>query len=723
MVTNSTLLPVLESNASAKRTDAVCPYCGVGCVLTATVENNRVTRIKANPESAPNYGMMCPKGALLSRVFDDPERIEYPMIRRNRNEPLKRVSWDEAIQFVASQLKASWDKSGGDRIAWYGSGQLDTEASYIFTKLFKGYLRSNHTDTNSRLCMSSAVAGYSRAFGSDAPPTCYDDIESADTFIILGANMAVNHPVLFNRIRRRRTDNDRVRVITIDPRHTKTAQLSDLHLPVAPGGDVALLKWLMRYLLDKGELSEDYIADYTEGWEEVKQDLLNHDQENLEQIAGLTKAQLTQFAEYISCQSKLLTFYCMGANQSSRGTDKNTSIINLHLMLGQVGQPGSGPFSLTGQPNAMGGREVGYLGHQLPGYRFVADTNHRDELEQFWGIESGTIQAQPGLTAVPMFEAASQGEFDVMWIACTNPVVSMPNANIVKQALKKTPLVIVQDITKRSETSDYADVLLPACQWGEKSGTMTNSERLVVRSHAFLDPPSQAKPDWWIPTNIGKAMGFNGFDFNSNEEVWDEYRQITRGRPCDQYGMTNERLSRSPLHWPCTDSEHPGTLRRYESNHFHSPSGRAKFNVGQTDGPVEKPDSQFPIWLTTGRVASHWHTRTKSGLSKELNRQEPEPFIEIHPDDADQIGLADHDWCVLTGRRGRARARVRLTQSIRQGLAFSTFHFGDRFSLDSNINVLTQPRFDAISQQPELKACAIRVEPDSQNTGESGFVG
>ncbi len=708
-----TALPVLPPEAYVSRATttgrAVCPYCGVGCVLDATVVDGRVERIAAVAD-APNQGMMCPKGALLSRVFDDEQRLTQPMLRRAKNEPLRAASWDEAIRFVADRFRKTLDTRGPDAVAWYGSGQLDTEASYVFTKLFKGFLGSNHTDTNSRLCMSSAVAGYTLAFGSDGPPTCYDDIEHADTFLILGANMAVNHPVLFNRVRRRRTDADHARIVTVDPRFTKTAEHGDLHVPVAPGGDVALLQWLARRLLDAGHVDEGFVSAHTTGWPEHRACLESLEPGFLARLSGVPDDALEALAATIDRDHRLLTLYCMGANQSTVGTDKNTAIINLHLMLGQVGRPGCGPFSLTGQPNAMGGREVGYLAHQLPGYRKVADATDRAEIELAWGLSPGAILPEPGLTAVPMFEAAASGRFDAIWIACTNPVVSMPDAAVAKRALRNTPLVIVQDITTRSETAAYADVLFPACQWGEKSGTMTNSERLVVRSEKFLEAPGDAKPDWWAPARLGRAMGFDGFDFGNNEAVWSEFITLTDGRPCDCSGMTNDRLEQGPLRWPCPSADHPGAPRRYTDGVFATPDGKARFHTGRLDAPAETPDEAYPLWLTTGRVAAHWHTRTKSGLAPELARQEPDPFVELHPADAAQAGIDTGDACVVSSRRGQARATARLTERLRPGVVFATFHFGDGFAAGVNLNDTTHAACDPVSKQPELKACAVRVE-------------
>lgn len=705
-----------EGRAVATRTGkATCCYCGVGCVLTVKAAHNRVIDLTADPDAEPTFGMMCPKGALLTKAgvgSDGPGagRLLHPMLREHRGAPLRRASWGEAVAFIARRLRDYRDRFGPRAIAYYGSGQLDTEASYVFNKLFKGGLRSNNTDTNSRLCMSSAVAGYVAAFGSDGPPTCYDDIDHADTFFILGANMAANHPVLFNRVRRRRAMDDGVRIIVIDPRRSKTAEYADVHVPVAPGGDVALLQLLSKRLIDAGRVNHDFVHRHTDHFDRYHHLLSSLDEAELLARCGVSAETVDACVDVVGRDARLLSFYCMGANQSSRGTDKNTAIINLHLQLGELCKPGAGPFSLTGQPNAMGGREVGYLCHQLPGYRFVANAAHREEVEQAWGLPPGAIDAEPGLPAVAMFEAAARGEIKAIWVACTNPAVSMPDANTAQEGLRRAELVIVQDCFSTTETTAFADVLLPAAQWGEKSGTMTNSERLVTRSTALLDAPGEAMPDWWIAAAVGRALGFHGFDYASHEEVWDEYRKLTRGTLCDQSGMTNERLDQGPLRWPCPDETHPGTRRRYADRRFPTPTGRARFVASHALPPAEATDADHPLQLTTGRVAYQWHTRTKTGLVPELVRQEPEPFIEIHPDDAAARSLADGQRVRIASRRGVAEAKLRFTLGIRPGLLFMPFHWGDLFEPHSNANDVTSPACDPVSKQPELKFAAVRID-------------
>ena len=691
---------------------AVCPYCGVGCVIRATVRDNMITKISADAALAPNYGMLCPKGAHLKQVFQSPDgRLAYPMLRERRGEPPRRVTWDEAIAFIANRLQDIQLAHGKDALAFYGSGQLDTEASYVFNKLFKGFLRTNNVDTNSRLCMSSAVAGYVQSFGSDGPPTCYEDIQHAEVFLIIGANMAVNHPVLFQMIRKRRAMEANTRIVTVDPRRTQTAAFSDIHVPLAPGSDVAFLQLIAKRLLAIGRIERRFVRRHTENFNAYQNHLEGLDEDALLAACGIHPARIDELVEYLSKPIRLLSFYCQGTNQSTSGVDKNVALINLHLQLGEVGIRGAGPFSLTGQPNAMGGREVGYLAHQLPGYRVVTNDMHRAYVEGAWRLPPGSIDAKPGLTAVPMFEAAAKGDVRALWIACTNPAVSMPDTKVSQEGLRRADLVIVQDCYYPTETAEYADVLLPAAQWGEKIGTMTNSERLVVRSEQFLTPPGEAMPDWWIFAQVAKAIGFKqSFDFHSSEAVWDEYRMLTAGTPCDQLGMTNERLAKTSLRWPCPHPRHPGTLRRYTRRRFLTPSGKAQFHTPVYRPPEEKPDADFPLGLTTGRVASQWHTRTRTGKVPQLVKKEPEPFVEIHPDDADAYEVRDGEWVYLVSRRGRCYARARVTETIRRGLLFTPFHWGDLFHAETNANNVTTSAADPVSKQPELKFCAVRIE-------------
>lgn len=716
----ATLLPILDApdGATLERGDgshtarATCPYCGVGCVVDVrTGGDGRLRSVHADPAAAPNFGMLCPKGAFLFKSDAPHRRLTVPMVRDQKGGPLRATTWADALDRIADGLRDALIEHGPDAVAWYGSGQLDTEASYVFTKLFKGYLGCNHTDTNSRLCMSSAVAGYLHSFGSDGPSGCYDDIEEADTFFILGANMTANHPVLFNRVRRRRATDGGCRLIVVDPRRSKTAEYADLHLPVRPGGDVALLRLLAKRIVELDAADHMFINEHTEGYAAFAELLRDLDEPAMLDACGVSRDAIDRAARWMSRGRRVLSFYCMGANQSTRGTDKNTAIIDLHLLRGDVGQSGCGPFSLTGQPNAMGGREVGYLSHQLPGYRFVADAEHRREVEELWGLKPGSIATEPGRAAVAMFDDAARGEIDVLWIACTNPAVSMPDLAVAQHALRRVPLVVVQDCYGDMETAAYADVLLPAATWGEKTGTMTNSERLVTRSRPALSPPGEARPDWSIAAAVARAMRLPGFDFASAEEVWDEFRLLTAGTACDVWGMTHERLERGGLRWPCPETDHPGTPRRYNDGRFPTPTGRARFSTAAYHPPAEATDPEHPLVATTGRVAAQWHTRARTGNVPELVRQAPEPVVEVHADDAAAAGVIDGGVGRLVSRRGWAVARVRVVPGAQRGVVFVPFHWGEAFHPHTAANHLTHRAVDVVSKQPDLKHAAVRLEP------------
>lgn len=690
--------------------ETICPYCGVGCRVTAVMEGNKISRITAHDDSRPNFGKLCPKGAYLARVLDTPDRLAFPHLRMGRKDEFSRVSWDMAVAYIAWKLNDILQKYGPNAVAFYGSGQLDTEACYISGKLFKGYIGTNNTDSNSRLCMSSAVVGYRLSLGSDGPPTCYDDINDADLFLILGANMAENHPVLFQLIKQRCKKNPNARIVVVDPRRTPTADQAHIHIPLKPGSDIAFLSGVAKVLLERGRVDRPFILRHTTGFTEFEKYLHTLNLQELANRCDLHLGRFGEVAQLIGDSKGFLSFYAMGANQSTVGVWKNIAIINLHLLTGQIGKSGAGPFSLTGQPNAMGGREAGYLSHQLPGYRFVDNPQHRQEMEKIWKLPPGSISPQPGLTAIEIFESLEEGRLKALWIAATNPAASMPDLNLVQKALRRAELVVVQDIYHPTETTLYADVLLPAAQWGEKIGTSTNSERLVTRSQKLVDPPGEARPDWWIFCRVAKAMGFRNFDYPSAEAVWDEYRRATRGTLCDQWGMTNGRLRRISLQWPCPHPLHPGTPRRYTDHRFPTPNGRAHFLVPLHQPPVEELCSQYPLSLTTGRIASQWHTMTRTGKVPELIRMAPEPFVEIHPGDAHKYGLSEGEEVLLHSRRGSARVKVRITDRIKPGVLFATFHWNDLFGPDRAINDVTLRNFDPLSKQPELKHCAVRIE-------------
>ncbi|MBX6311811.1 MAG: molybdopterin-dependent oxidoreductase, partial [Isosphaeraceae bacterium] len=558
------MMTAADREGITRRGEAICPYCGVGCRLAVEATGGQVVRVKGVADAPANRGGLCAKGATLPQVLHTPDRLLQPQVRTARDRERRPMTWDAALEWTAARFQEIIARHGPDAVAFYGSGQLDSEAVYLVGKLFKGSIGTNNTDSNSRLCMAAAVAGYRSSLGADGPPTCYDDIDHSDLIVIWGSNMAEAHPVTFDRVKARRKADPAVELVVVDPRRTATAEHASLHVPVAPGGDIPLMNAIGRLLLERGAIDAEFIAHHTDGFDAYRAFLLDGDWDELVSASGVSEAIIHTLADYIARSQAWLTFSCMGLNQSTVGMWKNNSLINLHLLTGQIGKPGAGPFSLTGQPNAMGGREGGLLAHQLPGYRFTDDPRHRAEVETYWDRPPGPLSARPGLPALEMFRALETGRLKAIWIAATNPAVSLPDLHQVRRALAKAELVVVQDAYHPTETTRLADVLLPAAQWSEKVGTSTNSERLVSRSEPVVPPPGLALPDWEILARFARALGFDGFDFRSADEVWDEYVPLTSGRPCDMAGITSERLRREKhLRWPCPSTDHPGTDRLY----------------------------------------------------------------------------------------------------------------------------------------------------------------
>jgi ferredoxin-nitrate reductase len=516
---------------------------------------------------------------------------------------------------------------------------------------------------------------------------------------------------VFDRIKAVKAARPGMTIIVADPRLTATAKAADIHLAVRPGGDIALLNALCRLLIDFDAIDHGFIANHTSGFEAFRTFLREQKLSDLCKAAGIEQSVLHTVARRIGWSQNVLSLYCMGLGQSTVGTWKNNSLINLHLLTGQIGKPGAGPFSLTGQPNAMGGREAGLLAHQLPGYRFVDDAEHRRELERYWKQPEGSIQPRMGLTAVEMFRALEKGTLKAIWIAATNPLVSLPDLHHVRRALARAELVVVSDAYHPTETTLAADVLFPAAQWGEKEWTSTSSERLVSHSPQLFDAPGSALPDWQILARLGRAMGFAGFDFRTAAEVWEDFRPLTTGRPCDMSGITASRLrAERHVYWPCPSEEHRGSPRRYLDQVFPTPDGRARFLPRPHQDPRELTDHEFPFILTTGRLYAHWHTLTRTGKCDKLVRREPEAFLEVHPDDAGRLGFGEGDLLQVSSRRGTIQVPARLSETVAPGTVFLPFHWGDLYGSGNAVNYLTISATDTMSRQPELKFCAVAVE-------------
>jgi ferredoxin-nitrate reductase len=661
--------------------------------------------------------MVCVKGATVTEATNK-SRLRYPMMRDSLDEPFVRVTWEEALQRVVSRLQNTLNTAGSDAICMYGSGQLQTEDYYVAQKLLKGCLGTNNFDSNSRLCMSSAVAGYTQSFGSDGPPCCYEDLELTDCAFLIGTNTAECHPIVFNRLAKHHKKNRHVKMIVVDPRRTPTAEAADLHLAIQPGTDIDLLNGIAHLLLRWGKIDSAFIEDCTTSFPAYAEVIKYYRPDVVAERCGITESELETAAQYWSESQRVLSLWSMGVNQSSEGTAKVRTLINLHLMTSQIGKPGCGPFSLTGQPNAMGGRETGGLCHILPGYRSVKNPQHRAELETFWGLTPGQISPHPGRTAWDIITGLETGEVKLLWIAATNPAVSMPDLERTKAALLASPFTVYQDAYYPTETAAYAHVLLPAAQWGEKTGTMTNSERRVTLCPAFRAPFGEARPDWEIFAEVGRRLGFTDkFTFTNSAQVYREFVQLTRDRLCNQTGITHERLRKDgPIQWPCRDSSElkPGEpARLYTNFSFPTPDGRARFAAYHSRGLAEPPDSDYPFVLTTGRVYGHWHTQTRTGRIPKIQQMYPNPFIEIHPRDAKQLGIEENTLVEVRSRRGVSRFPAKVTKAIAPGTVFVPMHWGALWADNAEANALTQPEACPESLQPELKACAVQLLPVS----------
>jgi anaerobic selenocysteine-containing dehydrogenase len=689
----------------------VCPYCGVGCGLVAKVRDGRITGVRGDKEHPSSLGGICPKGAQLDEIVAAPNRLAHAQLRATGSVTFTRVGLDRALSHIALRFREIIHKHGRDAVAFYVSGQLTTEAQYVFNKLAKGAIGTNNIDANSRLCMASAVSAYKLAFGADAPPTCYDDIELAECIFIVGANMAECHPVLWQRVKRRAA-RKRVRLIVVDPRRTPTTEGAHLHLPIALGTDVALLNAMLHVLIAQNWINEKFIRAHTDDWERVRAAAEAWPPSRAAKICGIDEQAIHRAAFWFGQSGESLSFWAMGANQSTSGVAKNLALINLHLATGKVGRPGSGPFSLTGQPNAMGGREVGYMSNLLPGHRDVTNAEHREQIARIWGVSAKKIKPKPGLDAVSMFEAVEAGDVKALWVVGCNPLATMPNANQVRRALARAELLVVQDCYHPTETTRLAHVLLPAAMSLEVEGTMTNSERRVSLLQPCVAPPGDARPDWEIGTRFAALLGFEEqFSYTSAGDVFEEHKRCCADVYALQMnGISYRRLRRHAVQWPCPDHSSHGVARRYRNKIFATRNGRAQFHPVDYRAPADALTPRYPFTLNTGRLASQWHSRTKTGHVAKLNKVNPEPFVSVHPTDAGNLGLKNGDAVRVVSRRGFARSTLQLDDGVRLGTLFMPFHWGQLHDEHGCANAVTHGEFDPISRQPELKFSAVRLE-------------
>ncbi|RZT83257.1 sulfite reductase (NADPH) alpha subunit [Pseudonocardia sediminis] len=698
-----------------------CSYCGVGCGMVLEIGTDRATgtrsvlRASGDKEHPANRGRLCTKGATSADMLVAGGRMETAHVRRDRGAEPEPRGVDETITATAHRLRAIVDEHGPDALAFYVSGQMSLEAQYLANKLAKGFVGTNGIESNSRLCMASAGTGYKQSLGADGPPGSYADLDHADVFLVIGSNMADCHPILFLRMMERVKAG--AKLIVVDPRRTATAEKADLYLPIRPGTDLALLNGLLALVVENGHVDEEFVAAHTQGWDAMPQFLADYPPSTVAGLTGLPEDDVRRAAEWIGTAGEFMTCWTMGLNQSTHGTWNTNAICNLHLATGTICRTGSGPFSLTGQPNAMGGREMGYMGPGLPGQRSVLDADDRAFVEQAWDIPSGRLSTDVGTGTVDMFQRMIDGEIRACWIICTNPVASVANRRTVIDGLEAAELVITQDAFADTETTAYADVLLPAALWSESTQVTINSERNLTLMEQAVDPVGEALPDWQIIARIACEMGYaDAFTYSCAEEVFDEIRGFANPRTgYDLRGVSYERLRGTPVQWPSAPGDDSADGRnpiRYvgpDGPRFATSDGRAVFFPRPHMPAVEMPDDGYPFLLNTGRLQHHWHTLTKTGRVAKLTKLHPGPFVEIHPDDAARLGIAEGDRVEVASRRGRAVLPASVTDRVQPGSCFAPFHWNDGFGEYLAINAVTNDAVDPTSFQPEFKVCAVTL--------------
>jgi assimilatory nitrate reductase catalytic subunit len=711
-------------------TKSTCCYCGVGCGVIIESDSAQVTGVRGDPTHPANFGKLCSKGSSLhltaQPMLQKQVRALYPEMRTTRDQKRQRVDWDSCLETMADKFASCIQTHGADSVGFYISGQLLTEDYYVFNKLAKGLIGTNNIDSNSRLCMSSAVAGYKQSLGADAPPCNYEDIELADLIFIAGSNTAYAHPILYRRIEQARETNPDLKLIVVDPRRTDTARDADLHLAILPGTDVALFHGMLHLCLWEDFIDTAFIAAHTEGFAELKQTVRDFTPAYTAQLCGIAEKDLIQAARWFGQSKAALSLYCQGLNQSSSGTAKNSALINLHLATGQIGKPGAGPFSLTGQPNAMGGREVGGMANLLSAHRDLNNPEHRAEVAAMWEIS--TVPEQAGKTAVELFEAVRTGEIKIIWIVCTNPAQSMPDQNLIRAALEKAELVIVQEAYHNTATVAYADILLPASTWPEKSGTVTNSERRISRVRAALPAIGEARHDWQIATQFAQILGRKlqrekpDFSYADPETIWNEHRDSTTGRDLDITGLSYPLLEEhGPQQWPFPAGANAGEKRLYQNHQFETVNGRARFINCSYVATAEKITPRHPFALNTGRLRDQWHGMSRTGLVAQLYAHTPEPCIEMAAQDMQRRFIHDGDFVEVSNQRGTQILRAKASDQLKAGQTFIAMHWGEEFLSGSRrsqdqadqtlfgVNSLCNPAIDPISKQPELKHSAVKI--------------
>lgn len=703
---------------------SVCRFCGTGCGIQIGVSNGKVVDVKGDPD-AHNRGRLCIKGILNREILYVEDRLLYPMIRKNGE--LERASWDEAMELIASRFNSAIETKGPDSVAYYGSGQLFTEESYSANKLFKAGIGTNNVDGNPRLCMASAAVGYTSVFGKDEPMGCYEDTDYADCIFITGSNMADCHPIVWERVLDRKRSNPDTDIIVVDPRKTNTAKKADLFLQIKPGSDVTLYNSMIYEFYRRGMIDSDMVNNYLTfrsgdnsiSEEEFRNHLENYSPERAASVCGISAEQIREVAFRFGNSAATMSFWTMGLNQQIQGTASNRLVMAMHLLTGQIGRPGATPFSLTGQPNAGGGvRDTGSLAHALPNGRAVTNAEHRKEMEELWNVPEGTISPNRGYDAMSLFQAMNRGDVECALIMSTNPIHSLPNILPYREAMEKT-FVVVADAFHPTETTKYADVVLPAAMWAEKSGVFSQSERRYHYVPKLVEARGEARSDFDIIIDLADRLGHGElFPNRTQADIWDEWRHISEHSDYNFKGITYDRMKNQPgILWPCPDEDHPGTCRRYipgedplVRNHdaridfYGRPDGRALIYKHEQGAPYEDTNEEFPILLTTGRVLEHWHTETITRRVDDLKKVRTD-FLEVHPADASRYGLSEGDPVRVSSRRGSADFVTRITGDIREGLVFATMH-----SAKHLINKVTSDAVDPISRQPDYKRCAVSIK-------------
>jgi assimilatory nitrate reductase catalytic subunit len=692
-----------------------CPYCGVGCGLEVARSATGAVEITGDPGHPSNSGRLCSKGAALGETIDPEGRLLQPRVDGAPSD------WSTALDRVATGFADVIEEHGPDAVAFYVSGQLLTEDYYVANKLMKGFIGSANIDTNSRLCMSSAVVAHKRAFGSDTVPGNYEDFETADLVVLAGSNTAWCHPVLYQRIAAARQARPEMRVVVIDPRRTATCDIADLHLAVAPGSDATLFNGLLTYLAGQGLTDKKFVAENTVGLSEALA-VAKAGASTAADVArrcGLPEADVAGFFGMFAATPKTVTLFSQGVNQSTGGSDKGNAIINCHLLTGRIGRPGTGPFSMTGQPNAMGGREVGGLANQLAAHMDIENAGHRDRVQRFW--QAPAVADKPGLKAVDLFEAVGDGRIKAIWIMATNPVVSMPDADRVRAALKACDLVVVSDVMADTDTVALADVVLPALAWGEKDGTVTNSERRISRQRAFLPPPGVARSDWWAVCEVARRLGHGAaFDYETAVEIFREHAALSGfenngTRDFDISALTDISPAAydalAPVQWPLTSDKPEGRARLFEDGRFFHADGKARFISAAPKPLANETDPTWPLSLNTGRVRDHWHTMTRTGKSARLSSHIIEAQLEIHPADAAACAVGHGGLADVTSRWGQVTVRVHVTTDQRPGSVFVPMHWNEQFASLGRIGAVVNPDTDPLSGQPEFKHTPVQVTP------------